>query len=152
MSPRSIPKIKQVLELCLYARSLARSVEFYADVLDLGRPTFASDRLAVFPLGETTLILFQRGETDQASTLPGDAGVIPGHGVAPALDGVDLRTHFALAVDRREDVDAWEARFEQRRVDVLGKVDWPSGGKSVYFKDVDGHVGEIASRGIWPHY
>jgi catechol 2,3-dioxygenase-like lactoylglutathione lyase family enzyme len=63
-----------------------------------------------------------------------------------------LKTHFALAVDKREEVDAWEERFEEEGVDVLGKVEWPTGGKSVYFQDLDGHVGEIASRGIWPHY
>ena len=31
-------------------------------------------------------------------------------------------------------------------------MDWELGGKSVYFEDPDGHVGEIGSKGIWKHY
>jgi catechol 2,3-dioxygenase-like lactoylglutathione lyase family enzyme len=174
-----LPKITQVLELCLCkperrtltskqqeltsdsilvysadARSLPKSIEFYSKVLDLGNPSFSSDRLAVFPLAQTTLIIFQRGSTHKDSTLPNELGTIPGHGLLPPPenDKVDLKTHFALAVEKKEEVDLWEERFREEKIDVLGKVEWPGGGKSVYFRDPDGHVGEIASRGIWPHY
>ncbi|GAA6058524.1 hypothetical protein JCM10212_006963 [Sporobolomyces blumeae] len=145
-------KLSQVLELCLYTRSSTRSVDFYANTLRLGPPSVASDRLAVFPLSSTTLILFQRGKTSEPSVLA--SGTIPGHGLdgSSASDAVDLRTHFALAVEERADVDAWEQELRRKGVEVTGSVVWPKGGKSVYFKDVHGHVGEIASRGIWPHY
>lgn len=97
-------------------------------------------------------MLFQRNQTIKDSFLP--SGKIPGHGLeaSPENDRVELKTHFALAVEKKEEVDAWEERFKEEKVEVLGKVDWPGGGKSVYFEDLDGHVGEIASRGIWPHY
>lgn len=134
------------------ARSLPRSVEFYRDVLALGEPSFSSERLAVFPLSQTTLILFQRGQTHRDSVLA--LGTIPGHGLDPSSesDQINLKTHFALAVEKKDEVDQWETRFRENKVEILGKVEWPGGGKSVYFQDPDGHVGEIASRGIWPHY
>ncbi|GAA5866478.1 hypothetical protein JCM5296_006043 [Sporobolomyces johnsonii] len=153
MASSHLPKLTQVLELCLYARSLPKAIDFYAHTLQIGPPILATERLAVFPLGQTTLILFQRGATTDDSPMP-PAGLIPGHGLPPTaeMDKVDLRTHFCLAVEKREDVDVWEQELRDKGVKIVGHVEWPKGGKSVYFEDVDRHVGEIASRGIWPHW
>lgn len=83
-----------------------------------------------------------------------DGGKIPGHGLSRDDDKVDLKSHFALSVETREDVDRWEKELREKGVEITGNVnDWPAGGgKSLYFADPDGHVGELASRGIWPHY
>lgn len=51
-----------------------------------------------------------------------------------------------MAVEKPEDVDQWEQELRSKGVEILGKVDWPRGGKSVYFADPDEMVGEIASR------
>ncbi|GAA6002812.1 hypothetical protein JCM10207_007694 [Rhodosporidiobolus poonsookiae] len=149
-----LPKITHVLELCLYARHLPTTVSFYRDTLRLGTPVLDTPRMAVFPLGSTTLLLFQRGETTADSPLPNDKGIIPGHGLprSAETDRVELKTHFALAVEKREDVDAWETELRGKGVDVLSRVEWPKGGTSLYFRDPDGAVGELASRGIWPHF
>ncbi|KAL2416811.1 hypothetical protein ABEF95_005419 [Exophiala dermatitidis] len=64
----------------------------------------------------------------------------------------NLHQHFCFAVPSPDDVSAWEQWFEDKKVKVLGKVEWPRGGRSVYFADLDGNVGEVASRGIWGHY
>lgn len=121
--------------------------------------------MAGFSLGNgTTLLLFQRGSTnrdlpmrapsgDQRLSPLGTPSVIPKHGLeGPEAEHVSLKTHFALAVDKPEDVDAWELELNRQEVPLLGKVQWPGGGRSVYFSDPDEHVGELASRGIWPHY
>lgn len=71
---------------------------------------------------------------------------------SPSDENVQLKTHFALAVEKNIEVDQWERELREKEVKILGKVDWPKGGRSVYFEDPDGHVGEIASRGIWPHH
>lgn len=63
-----------------------------------------------------------------------------------------LKQHFCLAVPTVADVAAWEDWFGERGVRVTGTVDWPKGGRSVYFADLDGNVGEVGSRGIWDHY
>ncbi|BGP36347.1 hypothetical protein JCM10450v2_000246 [Rhodotorula kratochvilovae] len=144
-----LPKITHVLELCLYARHLPTSVAFYSQTLRLGTPYLDTPRMAGFSLGSTTVLLFQRGATADDSVMPHGRGLIPGHG--PAGDET-MKTHFALAVERADEVEQWEKEFREGGVEVLGKVEWPKGGRSVYFADPDGHVGEIASRGIWPHY
>ncbi|OCT44837.1 lactoylglutathione lyase-like lyase [Cladophialophora carrionii] len=127
-----------------------------------------------FALSQTTLLLFQLGATALDSQMPDDRGTIPGHGPSqdilnlllsgsdaggsshPRANRVDipgrLNQHFCLAVAAPEDVQVWETWLEAKDVQILGKVNWPRGGKSVYFADLDGNVGEIASRGIWEHY
>ena len=35
---------------------------------------------------------------------------------------------------------------------IISRVTWPLGGKSIYFHDPDGHVGELATPGTWPTY
>lgn len=113
--------------------------------------------MAVFPLGHTTLILFAFGKTDEDQS--SERGVIPRHGpsaaVLKALDnseGKQLRQHFCLAVKKVEDVKIWEQWFRDQEVKVTGVMDWEKGGRSVYFEDLDGNVGEVGSRGIWDHY
>jgi catechol 2,3-dioxygenase-like lactoylglutathione lyase family enzyme len=126
-----------------------------------------------FALSQTTLLLFQLGATALDSQMPDNRGTIPGHGPSQDIlnlvladSGADnshpasrrsdipgrLNQHFCLAVPAPEDVQVWEKWFKEKNVEILGKVDWPRGGKSVYFSDLDGNVGEIASRGIWEHY
>lgn len=143
------------------AQHLPRSVDFYRSTLRLGDPFLSNDRMAGFSLGNgTTLLLFQRGATTKdlpmrAPEQPSPVGtpaIIPWHGLGPEHDGVKLKTHFALAVDKPEDVDVWEKELSDKKVPLLGKVQWPGGGRSVYFADPDDHVGELASHGIWPHY
>lgn len=121
-----------------------------------------------FAFSQTTLLLFQLGATASDSPMPDNRGIIPGHG--PSIAVLDLlvpksnqtttseqppsslHQHFCLAVRSSEDVRAWEKWFEDKEVKILGQVDWERGGRSVYFADLDGNVGEVASRGIWAHY
>lgn len=150
----ALPRFSHILELCLYCKSLNTSVAWYRNVLRL-KPHFDNSRMAVFALGtESELILFQRGLTHEDSSL-GSNGVVPGHGPPPDSD-VKLKTHFCLAVDSAEDVMKWKDELESKGTTILGEVTWPERegrqGRSVYFSDPDGHVGEVASRGIWPNY
>lgn len=146
------------------------AVNFYKYTLNL-RSTVETDRISVFPLASTTLILFQLGLTEEDSH-PKDRPelTVPGHGPTKGIvdgiinksssqpdvkernDGMLLRQHYCLAVSTRKDVEDWEKHFKEHGVKVNGVMEWPKGGRSVYFADPDGHVGEIASRGIWPHY
>jgi catechol 2,3-dioxygenase-like lactoylglutathione lyase family enzyme len=59
--------------------------------------------------------------------------------------------HYALAI-AAADLPAWEARLAAKGVPIEGRTDWPRGGRSVYFRDPDGHLGELATPGIWPIY
>lgn len=160
--PTKPPPPSHILETCLYVRDMTRSVAFYTGILGL-QLQIGSPRLAVFPLGKTTLILFQLGMT--ASDSISESGVVPGHGPdertfsALTIGNNDqqsnpgqLHTHYCLAVSSREEVQAWEEYFKSREVKLRGTMHWQKGGKSVYFEDPDGHIGEIGSRGIWEHW
>jgi catechol 2,3-dioxygenase-like lactoylglutathione lyase family enzyme len=125
-------------------------------------------RTSGFSFSETTLLLFQLGATASDNTMPDNRGTIPGHG--PSQNVLDLlvpcdnppssstqppaslNQHFCLAVQSPDDVRAWEKWFDEKNVKILGRVDWELGGRSVYFADPDGNVGEVGSRGIWRHY
>ncbi|KAL4755624.1 VOC family protein [Aspergillus foveolatus] len=157
----NLPPLTHVLETCLYVRDIQASKKFYEDVLNI-KPFMQSHRSACFSLGNTTLLLFQLGQTDADITTP--SGVIPRHGpsaqivaklnAAKASDGdsENLKQHFCVAVQSTEDVAQWEAYLQKKGVPIISCMNWERGGKSVYFADLDGHLAEIASRGIWPHY
>jgi catechol 2,3-dioxygenase-like lactoylglutathione lyase family enzyme len=136
-----MPKLDRVLETALYVDDLERAAAFYADVLAL--PSLYSDeRLRAFAVGNSVLLLFRRGASLETMTLPG--GTIPPHdGSGP------LHVAFAIGAD---ELGRWEARLRDRGVAVEGRTDWPRGGRSIYFRDPDGHLLELATPGLWRIY
>jgi len=60
--------------------------------------------------------------------------------------GVGSTHHFALCVESEEELEGWRGWLESRGVpctEVLDRRHF----KSVYLRDPDGHIVEIASRG-----
>ena len=141
--PASVPApaLAGVLETALYVADMRRAREFYEGILGLS-PAFADERLTAYPIGSTVLLLFLKGGTTQAVHMPG--GTIPPH------DG-DGRIHYALAI-AEADLPAWEAHLGAHGVAEEGRTLWPKGGRSLYFRDPDGHLGELATPGIWPNF
>lgn len=136
------PKIDGCLETALYVEDLSRASRFYEEVLGLS-PMFADQRLKAYDCGpRSVLLLFARETMGEAVVLPG--GVIPPH------EGRG-RLHFALAI-RREDVSLWERRLAEAGAPIEGRVDWPRGGKSLYFRDPDSNLVELATPGLWRNY
>jgi len=136
-----MPKLDRVLETSLYVDDLARAAAFYAGVLGLA-PLYEDERLRAFAVGGSVLLLFRRGASLETISMPG--GTIPPHdGSGP------LHIAFAVAAD---ELARWEERLRERGVTVEGRTDWPRGGRSVYFRDPDGHLVEIASPGLWRIY
>jgi len=133
------PPLAGVLETALYVDDMVRARAFYEAALGLA-PMFADERLTAYPVGErSALLLFQRGATSETVTLPG--GTIPPHDGAGPL-------HCALAV-AAADLPAWEARLAAHGVPIEGRTHWPRGSVSVYFRDPDGHLLELATPGLW---
>jgi len=134
------PPLAGVLETALYVDDMARARAFYETALGLA-PMFTDDRLTAYPVGgRSALLLFRRGATLETVTLPG--GTIPPHDGAGPL-------HCALAV-AAADLPAWETRLAAHGVAVEGRTHWPRGSVSIYFRDPDGHLLELATPGLWP--
>lgn len=136
------PEMNGVLETALYVSDLDAARDFYRDVL--GLRTLAADHrfCALDAGGRSVLLLFRRGSTLETVTLPG--GTIPPHdGSGPV--------HFAFAV-AADDLPRWEAHLAAHGIAIEGRTDWPRGGRSLYFRDPDGHLVELATPGIWAIY
>ncbi len=134
-----MPQVRRVLETALYVEDLDRAVEFYERVIGLSALS-KGDRLAAMDAGEgTVLLLFLRGAT--ASGVSFEGGRIPPHdGAGPA--------HFAFAIASVE-LDSWRGHLATEGVEIESEVSWARGGKSIYFRDPDGHSVELATPGIW---
>ncbi len=138
-----MPKLNGVLETVLYTEDMARARCFFETILGLEAET-ADERFTAYPVAATMLLVFQQGQTRDTVELPDGMGTIPPH------DGGG-RQHVALAIDKGE-LDAWEAHLAKHAVRVEGRTHWPKGGESLYFRDPDGHLLELATPGIWPNY
>ena len=135
------PPLEGLLETCLYVDDMERARSFYGRLLGL-EPLIAEERISVFRLPDgTVLILFLRGATAEPVAVPG-AGVIPPHDGSGPL-------HFALAIADGSQ-DAWRRHLQELGTAVESEVEWPRGrGHSLYFRDPDGHCGELAPRRMW---
>jgi catechol 2,3-dioxygenase-like lactoylglutathione lyase family enzyme len=137
-----MPNLQGVLETAIYVDDMDRAKRFYVNVMGL-KPMFEDSRLAAYDAGgRSILLVFRRGGSVNPATLPG--GMIPGHDGSGPL-------HFAFAVDA-DQLDAWEKHLNDRGIEIESRVDWSRGGKSIYFRDPDGHVLELATPGLWPNY
>ncbi|MCJ8143251.1 VOC family protein [Ancylobacter sp. A5.8] len=138
----SAPPISGVVETGLYVDDLPRARAFYEDVLGL-KPMIADDRIAAYNAGPgSVLLLFLRGATLEPVTMA--EGTIPPHDGHGPL-------HYALAIPA-EALEAWVAHLGATGVEIEGRVDWRGGGVSLYFRDPDGHLVELATPGLWPNY
>lgn len=137
-----MPSVTAVLETCIHVRDIERSARFYENLFHFRRMQ-SDERFCAFDVGgRSVLILFLRGGTHDPVSLPG--GVIPPHNGSGHL-------HFALAIPR-EDLSSWERRLEAAGVAIESRVEWERGGVSLYFRDPDDHLVELATPGIWPIY
>ena len=134
-----MPRIEGVLETSLYVDDVDRAVSFYRRVFDT--ETLVQDRrfAALDIAGKQVLLLFKKGATLEPAKTPG--GIVPGH----AGDG---QLHLAFAV-AAEVLGEWRLRLDAEAVQIESEVAWPRGGVSLYFRDPDGHLLELATPGLW---
>jgi catechol 2,3-dioxygenase-like lactoylglutathione lyase family enzyme len=137
-----MPKLSRVLETALYVADLDRAAAFYSDVM--GLPCIHADhRMRAYDVGGNgVLLLFPQGGSLQPIETPG--GSIPPHDGAGPM-------HVAFSIGRDE-LEAWQDHLQRAGVDLEGRTEWPRGGVSVYFRDPDDHLLEIATPGLWQRY
>jgi catechol 2,3-dioxygenase-like lactoylglutathione lyase family enzyme len=131
-----------ILETCLHVGDLEAAIAFYQRLF--GFEIMArDDRFCAFNVApRDVLLLFKRGASTKPMPVPG--GIIPPH------DGQG-RMHIAFAI-AAQDLAGWESRLISQEIAVESTVHWPEGGTSLYFRDPDQHLVELATPGIWPNY
>jgi catechol 2,3-dioxygenase-like lactoylglutathione lyase family enzyme len=134
-------RVRRVLETALDCDDLPASAAFYITLLDV-TPMMQNERIVAIDAGEgTVLLLFQKGG---ASSLQLLGGLVPAHESGGA-------GHFAFAVDAA-DLPSWEARLAGLGIAIESRVTWERGGTSLYFRDPDRRLVELATPGLWPSY
>ena len=137
--PDPAPPITGLLETSVYAEDVERTAAFYSDLFGF-KTLVDSPRLVAFEVADRhVLLVFQRGATD--------TDVTDAHGTIPGHDGAG-RLHLALSI-AAADLDAWRARLAGRGIPIAGEYQWPRGGTSLYFRDPDGALVELATPGLW---
>lgn len=137
-----IPSVNSVLETGIYVEDVERSRAFYQRVFGL-EAIFSEERMCTLAVAPAqVLIIFKRGAT--LKPVPAGDSVIPPH------DGSGPQ-HFAFAIAAAE-LDAWKAHLAAQGVAIESTVKWPKGGTSLYFRDPDGLLVELATPGLWKNY
>ena len=127
-------EIVAIVETAIYVDDLDAAEAFYRSVLGLEVIGKEADRHIFFRVGDGVLLAFV-----PEATLRGD--MLPPHGArGPG--------HFALGV-RAENLNEWKRRLEAHGVAVEKEVEWPRGGRSLYFRDPAGNSVEIVTPGLW---
>ncbi|HLK50044.1 MAG TPA: VOC family protein [Bryobacteraceae bacterium] len=137
-----MPQLTGILETALDVDDLQVSADFYHRVLGL-EIIERSERLCAFAIaGRDVLIVFQREEAAMMRDTAG--GRIPPHGSSGSI-------HYAFSVERAE-LPYWERLLAANGIAVEGRVNWERGGTSLYFRDPDKHLVELATPGTWAIY
>lgn len=138
----TVPKLNALLETALYVEDLERSVSFYKTIFEF-EPISSSERLcALSVLDRQILLLFLKGASAVETVTSG--------GIIPPNDG-DGQLHIAFAIAASE-LEQWENWLTANDIEIESKVKWERGGTSIYFRDPDNHLLELATPGLWTIY
>jgi catechol 2,3-dioxygenase-like lactoylglutathione lyase family enzyme len=130
------PKTEGLLESSLYVDDLAHSMRFYEDVMGFRVVSNFGPRGCAMEAGpHQVLLLFKKGAS-RAIQSPHDGGG---------------ELHVAFAISAAE-LPNWESWLASKGIAIEEKRHWELGGWSIYFRDPDRHLLELATPGVWPIY
>ena len=132
----SPPPVSGILETSLYVESPERSSRFYRELFGFEPVSEFPRGIALAVPGSQVLLLFKKRASSKIPKIPHDG---------------DGQLHMAFAITA-ESLDAWKARLESLAIEIIEKTKWERGGTSLYFRDPDGHLIELATPGLWSNY
>ena len=131
-----IPKSEGVLESSLYVNDVAGSARFYEKIFGFRMISDFGERGCAMQAGSRqVLLLFKKGASRH---------------IQSPHDG-DGELHIAFAIPASE-LSSWEAWLAENGIAVEERRTCELGGVSVYFRDPDRHLIEIATPGVWSIY
>jgi catechol 2,3-dioxygenase-like lactoylglutathione lyase family enzyme len=129
------PKTDGILESSLYVSDVPRSVRFYEQTFGF-RVISEFDRGCAMHAGtRQVLLLFKKGASRTMQS-PHDG---------------DGELHVAFGIPSIE-LEQWELWLQTKGIEVEEKRKWVLGGWSLYFRDPDRHLVELATPGVWSVY
>lgn len=128
-----------ILETVLYAADLDAAERFYCDVLGFALHSKVPGRHLFFRCGDQMLLIFHPGETVKGA--PAGAFPVPPH-------GADGEGHVCFRAEC-DAIGRWLDHLMQAGVVIESDFVWPSGGRSIYFRDPAGNSLEFAEPKIW---
>jgi len=132
------PAVGGILETALYVENVERSARFYHELFGFD-VMIQSERIAALAVaGRDVLLLFARGATTEP--IPLQDGFIPPHDGSGSI-------HLAFSIEASS-LEAWKTRLAEQGVAVESSHTWERGGTSLYFRDPDGHLVELAQDGV----
>lgn len=136
------PQVTGILETSLYVADVERAKSFYQSLFGF-ECLLTDERLCALAVdGKQVLLLFRKRGSVNSVEIPG--GTIPGH------DGSgEMHVAFSIALSQFEE---WRKRLQEQNVAIESTVRWPRGGQSLYFRDLDNHLIELATPGVWSIY
>ncbi|NMM47113.1 VOC family protein [Marinigracilibium pacificum] len=124
----------RVQEVCLYSRDLVSAKDFYVDKLGFKVYTYVPGTLLFLKMELCMLLIFNPDKSKVKKELP------------PHF--AEGKQHIAFNVDeeRYEDV---KQEIINEGIKIIHEEKWPSGLKSFYFNDPEGHVLEFVPPRVW---
>jgi catechol 2,3-dioxygenase-like lactoylglutathione lyase family enzyme len=130
------PKTEGILESSLYVGDVSRSAQFYEKIFGFRVISDFGERGCAMQAGHRqVLLLFKKGGSREMQS-PHDG---------------DGELHLAFAISAAE-LASWEAWLAKNGIAVEEKRTWERGGQSLYFRDPDRHLLEVATPGVWSIY
>lgn len=130
------PTVDGILETSLYVNDLSRAVRFYNELFGFPLISDFGERGCAMQAGpRQVLLLFKKGASRNISS-PHDG---------------DGELHLAFAIPASA-LAAWKSRLAEKGIAIEEKTSWDRGGKSLYFRDPDRHLLELATPGVWSVY
>ncbi len=143
-------QVETLVETSLYVSDPFRSEQFYRQVLGLD-PIARDPRIVAMSVNSRhVLLLIRKGGSREPIETPG--------GTIPPSDA-DGQMHIAFSVSESA-LNSWEDQLQRCGVEIESRVDWTKvpwdgyisrrSGRSIYFRDPDGHSLELVTPGVWP--
>ncbi len=130
------PNTEGILESSLYVTDVAGSAHFYEKIFGFQVISDFGERGCAMKAGtRQVLLLFKKGGSRD---------------IASPHDG-DGELHIAFAIAAAE-LASWEVWLAENGIVVEEKRIWELGGCSLYFRDPDRHLVEVATPGVWSIY
>jgi non-canonical purine NTP pyrophosphatase (RdgB/HAM1 family) len=130
-------RASRILETVLYARDLDAMRAFYEGVIGLEVHSELPGKFVFFRMADQMLLIFNPDLTANQKTEDG-----------PPPHGTEGAGHVCFRCGEG-DLERWRAHLEGKGVPIEKTLDWPQGGRSIYFRDPAGNSVEFSDGTLW---